>query len=110
MNLKIHLILCIIDVKVYLPEPVEEELVSPPLLRRRLNEQVPYGINMVNLDGVPDTSVGNRKVCIVDSGYEINHPDLPSPANNSPGTITGTEGGAGPWTVDRDGHGEFRKR
>ena len=65
-----------------------------------LQDVVPYGINAVKAFEVSDSLVSNRKVCIIDSGYDINHPDLP---NGS--TVTGSTGEAGPWDEDGDGHG-----
>ena len=47
-----------------------------------------------------DSFVGNRKVCIIDSGYDINHPDLPDGSK-----VTGRQLGAGPWNQDGYGHG-----
>lgn len=52
---------------------------------------------------VPDTDVSNRKVCVVDTGYDITHPDLTSDSN----VVTGYEGdlSAGSWDYDGHGHG-----
>ncbi|HEV8691778.1 MAG TPA: S8 family serine peptidase, partial [Ideonella sp.] len=65
---------------------------------------LPYGIKMVQADLLPslDANAGNRKVCIIDSGYDITHEDLQHGAN-----ITGNDdvGGAGLWTVDGTHHG-----
>lgn len=62
-------------------------------------ESTPYGINMVKALSVSDDSVSNRKVCIIDSGYDINHPDLPKGS-----VVTGTNGRKS-WNQDTDGHG-----
>ena len=70
-------------------------------------DNVPYGINLVNALQIPDSDVANRKVCIIDSGYDASHEDLPSADTGS--TVTGTEGGAGPWDSDADGHGKAAK-
>ena len=65
-------------------------------------EVEPYGINMVQADQVSDVDAGNQTVCIIDSGYDFNHADLP--ANLS--TVSGTDdSGAGPWYIDGFGHG-----
>ena len=50
---------------------------------------------------VPDIHISNRKICIIDSGYALEHQDLPKD------TVTGYEGplSAGNWTVDGSGHG-----
>ena len=41
-------------------------------------ENIPPGITAVQSFDVSNSLVNNRKVCIVDSGYDINHPDLQS--------------------------------
>uniref|UniRef100_A0A7S4SJ08 subtilisin n=1 Tax=Ditylum brightwellii TaxID=49249 RepID=A0A7S4SJ08_9STRA len=68
---------------------------------RKLAEEVPYGINLVealNIDYVAGSGV---KACIIDTGYGRGHPDLP---NNN--LITGFNPyGSGEWFVDGDGHG-----
>lgn len=62
------------------------------------NEKVPYGINMVNAFNVPDDNVSNRKVCIIDTGYDLKHPDLP---NESTGAkITGSAASGLVWSED----------
>jgi len=65
------------------------------------SESTPYGITKVQALSVPDDKVANRKVCVVDSGYNLGHPDLPD------GTVvTGSTGTAGLlWSNDNDGHG-----
>lgn len=78
--------------------------VLPPVNSNRLTvssaEQTPYGIDMVGALDVPDSDVGNVKVCIVDSGYDISHPDLPKDSVSG-----GDNLGAGPWDEDGDSHG-----
>jgi serine protease len=65
------------------------------------SETEPYGIDLINALKVSDEFVNNKKVCIIDSGYDINHPDLPSGS-----TVTGAQdGGAGIWSKDGFGHG-----
>ena len=65
---------------------------------------VPYGIKMVQADQLPqlDANAGNRKICIIDSGYDGAHEDLQHNAN-----VTGDDdiGGAGLWSVDGTHHG-----
>ncbi len=69
-----------------------------------LGQLTPYGIKMVQADQLPqlDANAGNRKICIIDSGYDITHEDLQHGAN-----VTGNDdiGGAGLWTVDGTHHG-----
>ncbi|WP_440056650.1 S8 family serine peptidase (plasmid) [Pseudoalteromonas sp. T1lg65] len=66
-------------------------------------ESTPYGIRMVQADQVSDASSSNRKVCIMDTGYTLGHPDLPSTG------ITGNDGygshDTGVWSNDGNGHG-----
>ncbi|KAK1746751.1 subtilase family serine peptidase [Skeletonema marinoi] len=46
---------------------------------RRLAEETPYGINMVNASHVwPETPLANIKICVVDTGYDLGHVDLPT--------------------------------
>lgn len=65
-----------------------------------LGQQVPYGIKMVQADLLPDTNTANRKVCIIDSGYERAHEDLS--ANSAAGEY---DSGTGWWYTDENHHG-----
>lgn len=55
-------------------------------------ETTPWGIQAVQAQDV--TYKGGRKVCIIDSGYALGHPDLQTTQ------IDGTSRGAGPWSGD----------
>lgn len=69
-------------------------------LRYPLAETTPYGIPMVQADMVDYDPTGNQTVCIIDSGYELGHEDLPGTmvsGTNDPGT--------GDWFTDEHGHG-----
>ncbi len=61
---------------------------------------VPYGIKMVQADLLPDSNTANRKVCIIDSGYDRNHEDLS--ANSAAGEY---DRGTGWWYTDENHHG-----
>jgi subtilisin family serine protease len=61
---------------------------------------VPYGIKMVQADQLSDSSAGNRKICIIDSGYDRNHEDLA--ANTATGEY---DSGTGWWYTDENHHG-----
>jgi subtilisin family serine protease len=61
---------------------------------------VPYGIKMVQADQLSDSAAANRKVCIIDSGYDRNHEDLA--ANNVTGEY---DAGTGWWYTDENHHG-----
>jgi len=63
---------------------------------------VPYGIKLVQADQLPanDSKTGNRKLCIIDSGYDRTHEDL---AGN---VVTGEfDSGSGWWYDDTVHHG-----
>ncbi|HEY9032226.1 MAG TPA: S8 family serine peptidase [Kangiella sp.] len=60
----------------------------------------PWGISRVEGDIVSDNNGGNRSVCIIDSGYDINHSDLSS--NNVSGT---NNSGTGNWYEPGGSHG-----
>eukprot|EP00804_Cyclotella_cryptica_P017255 CCRYP_016809-RA/>CCRYP_016809-RA protein AED:0.04 eAED:0.04 QI:91/1/1/1/0/0/2/114/510 len=62
---------------------------------------VPYGIQMVQADLLAGTDASNRKVCIIDSGYNLGHEDLPSDSN----IVTGEDMGIAPWAYDTESHG-----
>ena len=63
---------------------------------------VPYGIPMVQADQLADTYMGNRKICIIDSGYARGHEDLSGNAD----LITGEyDAGTGWWYTDENHHG-----
>jgi serine protease len=66
-------------------------------------EMLPYGIQMVQADLVTGTDAGNRKVCIIDSGYSQQHDDLKDQAT---GEVTfDADAGSGTWDRDSCGHG-----
>src|SRR5262249_47838206 len=72
--------------------------IDPP--RHLMSQTVPYGIPMVQADLVSDQNVGNRKVCIIDSGYFIKHRDLQD------GHVTAdTQNNLGEPLKDGCGHG-----
>lgn len=64
-------------------------------------QSVPYGISMVQADQLTaGQRLGDVKVCVIDSGYNVGHPDLP--VNLVAGT---NNSGTGNWYQDRCGHG-----
>jgi serine protease len=72
------------------------------LMSTNLNttEVSPWGIERVQADVVSDNQTGNRKVCIIDSGYDIRHGDLSSNA------VGGTnDSGTGQWSTPGGSHG-----
>ena len=73
------------------------------------SQDPPYGIAMVEADQVTD--LPGKKICIIDSGIDGDHPDLPQPGTNANGvTVTGqdeTEDGSQTfnWSSDPCSHG-----
>ena len=71
--------------------------------RYLLAESTPYGITMVQALQLSDAGTVNQKVCIMDTGYTLNHADLPSSG------VTGDDGygsnNTGNWYNDGNGHG-----
>ena len=78
------------------------EYIEPDYMLNLFSETTPYGINSVKALSVSDTAVSNQKVCVVDSGYDINHPDLQS----SRSIVTGRNfSGLSNWFSDEGRHG-----
>ncbi|BDM64159.1 peptidase S8 [Shewanella sp. NFH-SH190041] len=76
------------------------EYIEPDVKRFPLSQTVPYGISMVQANLVSDATTSNMTVCIIDSGYELNHEDL------SGNIVSGTnDEGTGDWHTDENGHG-----
>jgi subtilisin family serine protease len=78
-------------------------LTSPSAAPYLSGQLVPYGIKMVQADQLPDTYAGNRMVCIIDSGYSLDHEDLA--ANHVTGDNDKEKQGTGLWSVDDNHHG-----
>ena len=65
-------------------------------------QTAPYGIAMVQADDLAlQPASANRTVCIIDSGYDLGHEDLPT--NNVSGH--NDPGGSGNWYEDTNSHG-----
>lgn len=80
------------------------EYVEVDARRYPLAQSVPYGIPMVQANDPVFTgnaaSGSNTTVCIIDSGYQRAHEDLPDT------NVTGTnDSGSGNWAEDSCGHG-----
>jgi len=67
---------------------------------RHLLEEIPWGIKMIQADQL-DVGPHPVKCCIVDTGYALDHPDLPT--NNVSGDNSVRENWD--WKVDLNGHG-----
>ncbi|MCL2918248.1 S8 family serine peptidase [Shewanella litorisediminis] len=78
------------------------EYLEVDALRYPLSQTEPYGIAMVQADVLRPyaDSAANRTVCIIDSGIDMGHEDLP---NNR---LTGSyDAGTGDWDSDENHHG-----
>ncbi|ESP93360.1 MULTISPECIES: S8 family serine peptidase [Pseudoalteromonas] len=64
-------------------------------------QSTPYGINMVQGHLLSQNNTSARKVCVIDTGYNLGHPDLPY------GNVTGiaNNNAVGRWNNDGNGHG-----
>lgn len=68
------------------------------------SEVLPYGIAMVQANQLSDALTGNRKLCIVDSGFDRRHEDLA--ANYANGNVSGVNlTASGTWDSDELAHG-----
>ncbi len=65
-------------------------------------EVVPYGIPMVQADQVTFNAGAGRKICIIDSGFDITHPDLQKTGLTGV-DLTTTQ--LGDWNTDENSHG-----
>lgn len=76
------------------------ERVSADPRRYILAQSTPFGISMVQADQLIQSNKTNRKVCIIDTGYDLGHEDLPT-------DVTGQANNAqvGSWNNDGHGHG-----
>lgn len=79
----------------------QEQEISRPDLSRRLEDVIPYGVNLVQ---APELWSVKRKpkpvkVCIVDTGYDKTHNDLPKEG------ITSSSTNFADAFSDGDGHG-----
>ncbi|MES2318116.1 MAG: S8 family serine peptidase [Pseudomonadota bacterium] len=89
---------------------VEEDVIRRPFATTSastgspymLGQLVPYGIKQVQADLLPDTYVGNRKVCIIDSGVDRAHEDINPNSINMTGQY---DSGTGNWYTDENHHG-----
>lgn len=91
------------DMEVKMIAPVDTADFSSPARQtvpQITPQRTPYGIDMVQALDVPDDNVGALTVCVIDSGYDIAHVDLPGFE-----VVTGSDViGVQPWDVDDSGH------
>jgi serine protease len=76
------------------------EYVEVDDIREPYAQAVPYGITMTQIDQVwATTRGGGKKVCVIDSGVNVNHEDLVG------NRFSGYAAGTGNWYQDGCGHG-----
>lgn len=71
--------------------------------RYLMAQTTPYGIPMVQADQLFQNNLSARKVCVIDTGYNLGHPDLPDQNNGATGVAN--NGSVGNWYNDGNGHG-----
>jgi serine protease len=71
--------------------------------RELMAETTPYGINMVQAPQLSQDNLAARKVCVIDTGYNLNHPDLPDSGDGVSGQANNNQ--VGNWYNDGNGHG-----
>ncbi|KZN44153.1 S8 family serine peptidase [Pseudoalteromonas luteoviolacea] len=79
---------------------IEEDYEYVPFNATSTDEVSPYGLAEVQATLLQDTNADLFKVCVIDSGYDLGHPDLPQNATgftDLPGGLT--------WYQDGSGHG-----
>jgi serine protease len=97
----------------WLPEQARLALANRPDIvrierdaeRYPLAQTTPYGIAMVQANDpvVALSGAPTAMVCVIDSGYDFDHPDLPGATGTPPSGDS--DSGAGSWSTDRCGHG-----
>ncbi len=82
-------------------------LIEPDPVRYLQDDQTPYGITRVQAPLLSDVAVGNQKVCIIDTGYDLGHEDLMSGPHVTGEIVDSINGQAdlGVWSEDNYGHG-----
>jgi serine protease len=89
-------------------EYIEEDVIREPFALSNLptsgSEVLPYGIQMVQADKITPSAAGDRKVCIIDSGYSDQHDDLRDYTGTDL-TAKLSDSGSGTWNRDSCGHG-----
>ena len=69
-----------------------------------MSDFVPYGISMVEALDIDYNAESGIKSCIIDTGYDLGHEDLPSDVDLLSGGGTCTDNPCN-WYEDPQGHG-----
>ncbi|OCQ21406.1 hypothetical protein A7985_12380 [Pseudoalteromonas luteoviolacea] len=79
------------------------EFIEPDPIRTAFAEELPYGIVMTQANLVSPPQTSTQKICVLDSGYSYQHPDLPT--QNVTGASNFGTLETGDWRKDGLGHG-----
>lgn len=79
------------------------ESIEIDVMRKPMAQSAPYGYTMVQANQFAQADTTARKVCVIDTGYNLGHPDLPDTNNGVTGEAN--NGSVGNWYNDGNGHG-----
>ncbi len=79
------------------------KMIEPDPVRTPQAQSTPYGISMVQANQLSQPDLSARKVCIIDTGYDLGHADLPDTNDDLNGQAN--NGAVGNWYEDGHGHG-----
>ena len=68
-------------------------------------DTVPYGVTMVQAQQIEHHPTNKMRVCVVDTGMDIDHQDLPKASDGLLGWNHATDYGDQKWYIDGEGHG-----
>jgi serine protease len=71
--------------------------------RKIMAESTPYGIPMVQGNLLSQNDQSARRVCVIDTGFNLGHPDLGDQNNGVTGNANNSQ--VGNWFNDGNGHG-----
>ncbi|MCV2884160.1 S8 family serine peptidase [Aestuariibacter sp. AA17] len=66
-------------------------------------QSTPYGITMVQAPLLNQSNTAARTACVIDTGYNLGHPDLPNQSGGVSGNANNNQ--VGNWYNDGNGHG-----
>lgn len=86
-----------------LSQRADVESISADPVRMPLSQTVPYSYAVIQATQLVQSDTTAKKVCVVDSGIDGNHEDLPNRNSGLTGSTTGSQ--VGNWYNDGYGHG-----
>ena len=79
------------------------ESIEIDAIRKPMAQTTPYGYTMVQANQFGQSDTTARKVCVIDTGYNLGHPDLPGINDGVTGQANNSA--VGNWYNDGNGHG-----